>query len=394
MADKTAYEELRVRHLGGPLGDAGVRLVPLMPPEDRNAAILATIGATPGGRDAARAGAMSGLRGAPSRVLGTPVDGGSEIERVMRDPRNNAPPTPPSGPIDHAEHFGAAADRFRDWRGERRDARDARRTDRQNARDAAREDAVAALGYTGGASAFADELRRQRAEEAGLRGRPGAAAAAGLDDGYPLPPVVVRPGDGEGGAGDGHVTGGRSAQAGLSALMEGRQPDFDPAGPEAYDPETGLRGDDARKTSFLQRLFGSDKDPNLGRALLAAGAAMMGTNGHFGEALANAVQAGLTTYDDATQALKDEEKEARQMGMIEEAHELDMALKRLQLERRRAGPIKAVERSPVEQAFEDAASIVAVSGGMISEEEAMRMALGRQRFTSRSNDNPLAGLMD
>lgn len=182
-----------------------------------------------------------------------------------------------------------------------------------------------------------------------------------------------------------------AAQRGLADMAAGREPGIDPMSPDAFDPETGLRSDETRKVGFLKRLVGPDADPILGRALLAAGAAIMGTEGHFGVALSNGIKAGLLTYDDATTALREEEKEARKMGMVEEAHELDMELKRLQLERRRAGPVaKVAPLSPIQDVQRNAAQMAALLG--VPEDKAIQWALHEAGFRDRSAASALAGL--
>jgi len=126
-----------------------------------------------------------------------------------------------------------------------------------------------------------------------------------------------------------------AGKAGLEMVMQGEQPPVSANDPDMYDPDTGLRSDDARKLGLLERMFGekgSDKYQTAGKALMMAGAAIMSSQGSLGEAVGQGIQAGLMTYDDAMQALKDEEKEARQMGMAEEAHALNMQLKQLQIQ--------------------------------------------------------------
>lgn len=145
-----------------------------------------------------------------------------------------------------------------------------------------------------------------------------------------------------------------AAQAGLQAVGAGQPAPMNAMAPEVFDPETGTRPEEARKLGLLERMFGekgSDEYRNAGKALMMAGAAIMSTSGSLGEAVANGIQAGLMTYDDAMKALSDEEKEARQMGMTEEAHELNMELKRLQLSRAKQGPVKVQPGlTPVQQA--------------------------------------------
>lgn len=167
--------------------------------------------------------------------------------------------------------------------------------------------------------------------------------------------------------------GGGTGQGGASS---GAVP-FDPRGPEAFDPETGTRDDQTRKLSLASRIFGepdSDKRKSMSKALMMAGAAIMSSPGDLGQAIGAGIQAGVTTFDEATQALRDEEKEMRQMGMEEEAHQLNMALKRLQLERRQGGGggVGKAKVDPLDAAASDA--LVLESMGM-SPEEALARSL-------------------
>ena len=126
------------------------------------------------------------------------------------------------------------------------------------------------------------------------------------------------------------------AQAGLAAAGMGEDPGYDPMSPELIDPETGERSDEARKLGLLERMFGekgSDKYKNAGKGLMMAGAAIMSSGGNLGQAIGEGIQAGLMTYDDAMAALREEELEAKKMGMTEEAHAMNMHLNSLRAAR-------------------------------------------------------------
>lgn len=154
------------------------------------------------------------------------------------------------------------------------------------------------------------------------------------------------------------ATPAERAQAGLQAAMQGQTPDVDTMAPEQFDPETGERSDEARKLGLLERMFGeqgSNEYRAAGRALMMAGAAIMSTDGNLGQALGNGIQAGLLQYDDVLAALREEELEARKMGMAEEAHAMSMQLKSIQAARAAAGgkrgPVKAApELTKIQQA--------------------------------------------
>ena len=189
---------------------------------------------------------------------------------------------------------------------------------------------------------------------------PGAVVAggqAGLTDGFQVEPGAlpgftstsgeygIQPGalPGSPGAARGDLSTGspaERAQAGLQAAMQGQSPDVDTMAPEQFDPETGTRTEEARKLGLLERMFGEKGSPEhraAGRALMMAGAAIMSTDGDLGKALGNGIQAGLMQYDDVLEALREEEMEARQMGMAEEAHAMNMHLKSIQAARAAAG---------------------------------------------------------
>lgn len=167
------------------------------------------------------------------------------------------------------------------------------------------------------------------------------------------------------------------AAAGLIAAGQGQSLPIDPMAPEQFDPETGLRNEPARKLGLLERMFGedgSDKRASAGKALMMAGAAIMTTDGNVGEAIGSGIQAGLMTYDQAMQAIKDEEAEARKLGMTEEAHALNMELKRLQLRRAEGGgtrgPVKAApEYTPAQKGMMLADTLIQFG---YSPEEALR----------------------
>jgi hypothetical protein len=107
------------------------------------------------------------------------------------------------------------------------------------------------------------------------------------------------------------------------------------------DPETGMRDDETRAMSLMERILGpedSDRRRNTGKALMAAGATIMSTGGTLGEAIGAGIQNGLLTYDEAAQAIKDEAMAMRDMEMKEEAHAMDMAMAELALARAQAAP--------------------------------------------------------
>ena len=189
---------------------------------------------------------------------------------------------------------------------------------------------------------------------------PGAAVAggqAGRDGGFQVEPgalVGFTGPSGEYGVQPGSLAGipdaargdmatgtpAERAQAGLQAAMQGQSPGVDTMAPEQFDPETGTRTEEARKLGLLERMFGEKGSPEYqaaGRALMMAGAAIMSTDGDLGKALGNGIQAGLMQYDDVLEALREEEMEARQMGMAEEAHAMNMHLKSIQAARAAAG---------------------------------------------------------
>lgn len=199
----------------------------------------------------------------------------------------------------------------------------------------------------------------------------------------------------------GQVIPGRPGEVQNAPQQSGLGP-VAPADPAAYNPETGTRPEEARKLSFMERVFGergSDQSKNAGKALMMAGAAIMSTPGTIGEAVGAGIQAGLLTYDEAQKALSDEAKEARLMGMEEEAHQLDMELKRLQIQRgRQAGSLAGKPKAkidPIAQAMEIAARLEGELG--IPPQEAMDRALGYAKignnFSPSSRDEGLlAGL--
>lgn len=190
------------------------------------------------------------------------------------------------------------------------------------------------------------ELPRQ----AGLP--PGSASAA--EPGYPGEGQLPRNPDIMFGGRDAGTqtpqTPAERAQAGLQAAGRGESIPVDPMAPEQFDPETGERSDEARKLGLLERMFGEQGSPeyrSAGRALMMAGAAIMSTDGNLGEALGNGIQAGLMQYDDVLTALREEEAEARAMGMAEEAHALNMQLKQIQIANAgRRGSLKGKAAEP------------------------------------------------
>lgn len=186
---------------------------------------------------------------------------------------------------------------------------------------------------------------------------------AGADAGAEAPPVPQTPAE--------------RAQAGLLAARRGEDISIDPMSPEQFDPETGERSDEARKLGLLERMFGEQGSPEYraaGRALMMAGAAIMTTDGNLGEALGNGIQAGLMQYDDVLTALREEEAEARAMGMAEEAHALNMQLKKIQIANAgRRGSLKGKaaepELTPIQKGLVLADQLV---GFGYSQDEAMR----------------------
>ena len=190
------------------------------------------------------------------------------------------------------------------------------------------------------------------------------------------------------------------AQAGMAAAAMGEPAPVEPMSPEMFDPETGERPEEARKLGLLERMFGERDSPeyrNAGKALMMAGAAIMGTDGNLGQALANGIQAGLMTYDEAMQALQDEENEARKLGMQEEAHALNMELKRLQIQRAQmggqtSGPIQKVEEfTPIQRTVMMADEFTQLG---LAPDESLRSALNRvygvPASLLRQQDDPFA----
>lgn len=168
----------------------------------------------------------------------------------------------------------------------------------------------------------------------GQTGTPLASPQAGLPTppGPMMLPAVTPPG---GGGGTGGIAAGTVDLANLPSAA-----DVSPLNPEAYNPETGTRPPEARALSIWDRMFGevgSDQRAAVSQGLIRMGAAMMQSKGDLGQALGEGIEAGLLEFDATTKALADEAKEAKQMGMEEEAHELNMALKRLQLARAQSG---------------------------------------------------------
>jgi|GEM_PF-6939524 len=150
----------------------------------------------------------------------------------------------------------------------------------------------------------------------GAGGGSGGASGAGGSAGLPS------------GTGGGYGRGGGTS-GGLQEGLEGasREPG-DPLGP------TQERTEEERGMSFFERVFGaedSDKRGNMGKALMMAGGQIMASGKPLGEAIGEGIQAGIMTYDEAKQALQEEERYAREMGLKEEAHEMRMRLQELQL---------------------------------------------------------------
>ena len=150
----------------------------------------------------------------------------------------------------------------------------------------------------------------------GAGGGSGGASGAGGSAGLPS------------GTGGGYGRGGGTS-GGLQEGLEGasREPG-DPMSP------TQERTEEERGMSFFERVFGaedSDKRGNMGKALMMAGGQIMASGKPLGEAIGEGIQAGIMTYDEAKQALQEEERYAREMGLKEEAHEMRMRLQELQL---------------------------------------------------------------
>lgn len=188
----------------------------------------------------------------------------------------------------------------------------------------------------------------------------------------------------------------------------------DPRAPEAFNPDTGTRDEMTRGTGVLDRIFGennvdkylgeegSDRRRNTGKALMMAGATMMQYNGNLGQAIGAGIQAGLTTYDEAMQAIRDEEKEMRQMGMKEEAHELSMELQRLQLQRLRATPLpgsgggggggggETANLGKAGQLLRDMEILIAAG---VDPDDAKERSMGAHGFYPRGASDPMAGLL-
>lgn len=206
----------------------------------------------------------------------------------------------------------------------------------------------------------------------------------------------------------------RVAAAGNSPVAQAASRGLvDPTGEEAYG-EGGTRDDETRRVSLIDRIFGEDGTPErrqAGIALMRAGAAMMTTDGNLGDAIGNAINAGLASYDEGMSALREEERIARQMGMEEEAHQMRMALDRLRMRRLEAGPVQvpvptAEERMLAAAEVLESAShfvtgmdpaIVEMYGGPTQAARALASNSGGMRFPAnapREDTSPFAGLLD
>lgn len=164
--------------------------------------------------------------------------------------------------------------------------------------------------------------------QAGLPPAPGPMA---------IPPTTPGATDPMGGGGGG---AGLMGGIDMDSLPSGAA--VSPSNPDAYNPETGTRDPEVRALSIWDRMFGepgTDRRSAMSQALMRMGAVMMSTNGNLGQALGAGIQEGLLEYDETMKALSDEAKEARKMGMEEEAFQIDMEMKRLQLARARAGGV-------------------------------------------------------
>lgn len=191
------------------------------------------------------------------------------------------------------------------------------------------------------------------------------------------------------------VAGG--GQAGLTGPAPAQ---VDPRSPEAFNPETGERDPVSRAASVFERMFGeegSDRRDNMSRALMLAGAAIMGASHQgIGPALGAGIQAGVMSYDQAQQALVEEERYARDMGMREEAHALNMELQRLRIERARQGGGSgslSSRQSPVSLANTDYLDLLSTFSGdpniTLTPQQAFEAALRRNRFIVPDDDDGL-----
>lgn len=243
--------------------------------------------------------------------------------------------------------------------------------------------------------------------DGGPAGTPLASPQAGLPTppGPMMLPAVTPPG---GGGGTGGIGAGTVDLANLPSAA-----DVSPLNPEAYNPETGTRPPEARALSIWDRMFGevgSDQRAAVSQGLIRMGAAMMQSKGDLGQALGEGIEAGLLEFDATTKALADEAKEAKQMGMEEEAHELNMALKRLQLARAQSGGGGGARTSGVvENPFESKASDFAAWSALLdtdprfaglNPEVKNRIALNQSGFItagsimSGQNPDPLAAYLE
>ena len=231
---------------------------------------------------------------------------------------------------------------------------------------------------------------------------PGMTTGRGLaDDGDLLPPRDEPDVPPEVAAAAGNSPVAQAAARGL----------VNPRSEEAYGEE-GTRDPETRNLSLIDRLFGEDGTPErrqAGIALMRAGAAMMTTNGNLGDAIGNAINAGLTSYDEGMSALREEEMAARQMGMAEEAHQMRMALDRLRMRKLEQGPAPvptAEQRMLASAEVLEAAShfvtgmdpaIVDMFGGPTQAARALASNSGALRFPAnapRDDTSPFAGLLD
>jgi hypothetical protein len=173
------------------------------------------------------------------------------------------------------------------------------------------------------------------------------APSAGISSGAPAPGAAPM-------AGLAPTTGGAAGPSGTTARGMGGLDSLPPpsavaaSNPEAYNPETGTRPDEARALSIWDRMFGekgSDKRTATSQALMQMGAVMMSAEGNFGQALGMGIQAGILEYDQTLQALADEAREAKKAGMEEEAMAMELEMKRLALARAKSGGTGGGRRS-------------------------------------------------
>ena len=178
----------------------------------------------------------------------------------------------------------------------------------------------------------------------------------------------------------GGANGGSGPAAGGAGTISGI-PQAALAGPEAYDPETGTRDPETRALSIFERIFGeadTDERRASGRAIMMAGAQIMKSTGSPGQAIGAGIEAGLLTYDEVMQAMREEARTARALEREEEAHAIEMEMKRLALQRARSagagGPGSGGSRGNPRRSA--AAGLAEDAAAMMLEYEQYRAALG------------------